>query len=55
MPAGTVKGGRRKPRRVNPAAKALRTPAYRPRTVKSKKTYRRKVRTADDGPDAGGA
>jgi hypothetical protein len=42
---------RRKRRKVNPAAKALGTPAYRPRIVKSKKLYRRKVRTAPGGPD----
>jgi hypothetical protein len=47
-----AKAGKRKPRRHNPAAAALRTPAYRPRLVTSKKAYRRKVRTVDDGPDA---
>jgi hypothetical protein len=33
---------RRPPRKSNPAAKALRTPAYRPKIVKSKKAYSRK-------------
>jgi hypothetical protein len=37
---------KRKPRRHNPAAKALRSPAFRPRLVKSKKAYARKARTA---------
>jgi hypothetical protein len=47
-----VKVKKRKARRHNPAAKILRTPTYRPRVVKSKKAYARKVRTAKRGPDA---
>jgi hypothetical protein len=43
---------KRTARRHNPAAKILRTPAYRPRVVKSKKAYSRKVRAAKRGPDA---
>jgi len=39
-----VKPRRRKARRHNPAAKALRSPTYRPRVVKSKKSYSRKGR-----------
>jgi hypothetical protein len=42
---------KRKPRRHNPAATALRTPAYRPRVVKSKKVYVRKGRPRQGGPD----
>jgi hypothetical protein len=32
----------------NPVARDLRSPKYRPRVVKSKKTYRRKLRTAKE-------
>jgi hypothetical protein len=46
-----AKGGKRKARKANPAAKAVRSPAYRPRMVKSKKVYRRKLRTVADGPE----
>jgi hypothetical protein len=38
---------RRKRRKLNPAAKALRTPAYRPRVVKSKRVYSRKRHSAE--------
>jgi len=51
MAAGRIKTGKRKPRKLNPAAKALRTPAYRPRLVKSKKAYTRK-RTHANPTDA---
>jgi len=37
----------RKPRKANPAAKALRTPAFRPRIVSSKKAYSRKEKKPD--------
>jgi hypothetical protein len=36
----------RKPQRRNPAAQAVRSRAYRPRLVPSKKTYSRKNRSS---------
>jgi hypothetical protein len=36
---------KRKPRKHNPAAKAVRSRAFRPRIVKSKKAYSRRSRT----------
>ncbi|MGH7073254.1 MAG: hypothetical protein ACREFD_03535 [Stellaceae bacterium] len=42
MAAGKRATKQRRPRKSNPAAKALGTPAYRPRIVKSKKAYTRK-------------
>jgi hypothetical protein len=51
MPA--KKRAQRKPRRHNPAAKALRSPAYRPRVVKSKKAYTRRAPAPGEAdPDA---
>jgi hypothetical protein len=38
----TPRSRQRRPRKSNPAAKALGTPAYRPRVVQSKKAYTRK-------------
>jgi len=38
----TRKPRQRRPRKPNPAAQALSTPAYRPRVVESKKAYTRK-------------
>jgi hypothetical protein len=43
-----AKRAKRKPRRHNPAATALRSPAYRPRVVKSKKLYARKKAVAPE-------
>jgi hypothetical protein len=46
-----AKPAKRKKRQHNPAAKAVRSPAYRPRVVKSKKLYTRKSGAEDEpGP-----
>jgi hypothetical protein len=48
-----VKVKQRKARRPNPAAQAVRSPAYRPRQVASKKTYSRRIRrgSVDEADD----
>jgi stalled ribosome alternative rescue factor ArfA len=46
-----AKAKKRKVRRHNPAATLLRTPAYRPRVVKSKRAYSRKKPPVRDGAD----
>lgn len=42
----------RPPPRRNPVARALRTPAFRQRIVRNRKTYRRKGRAARFPPEA---
>ncbi len=47
-----MKKRKSRPRRRNPVARALRTPAFRQRIVRNRKTYRRKGRAARFPPEA---
>jgi len=47
--AMAAKKKRRQPRKHNPAAQAVRSPAYRPRVVKSRKIFSRKRKPPNDG------
>jgi hypothetical protein len=47
-----MKKRKSRPRRRNPIARALRSPALRQRIVRNRKTYRRKGRTTRPPPEA---